>query len=586
MRLSNQLAAAVQQHQQGNLPQAMQMYQQVVQADPFNAEAHRLLSAVLRQMGRISEAVPLLERAHELRPQDAMLRGELGLTYLTVGRIPEAIEHIKAAAEAQPDQWQGWYHLGRAYTAAFEPALACEVLKKAYDLKPGMIDVWGALGVAYLNRGMIHRALKFLGETVKRKGQDVEYLTYYATALRSAGELDQAEEYFQKALALNPRYTPALSGLAQTYENKGDFARAARLSKEAFEAGHQHPTLVITHARILQRDKRHEEAEAILRSALERAGAHKQVRAALLLQLGAVLEARGEYDGAFAAYSEGNAQFPRTFDEKTHADFVARVRAAFSPERFAAYPRASNRSTLPLFIVGMPRSGTTLVEQILASHPAVFGAGELGDIVEATRRLKNVVGTDAGYPECLANATREHLDQLAEAYLARLREYSPSAERVTDKMPHNFSHLGMIALLFPASRVILCRRDARDNCLSCFTTQLSPAHAYAKNLADCAVAYRAHLELVAHYRSVLDIPVLEVRYEELVANHEEMSRKIIAFAGLEWDDACLRFWETRRGVATASQDQVRRPIYDSSIGRWKKFEKHLTPLLDGLAGVV
>jgi hypothetical protein len=235
-----------------------------------------------------------------------------------------------------------------------------------------------------------------------------------------------------------------------------------------------------------------------------------------------------------------------------------------------------------VFIVGMVRSGTSLVEQILSSHPDVHGAGELPDIIQITNGLQDFLGASAPYPECLSLLKQEHLDALAQHYLEHLKQISPDARRVVDKMPGNFMHLGLIEMLFPEARVIHCMRDPVDTCLSAYFQDFSRSHPYAYDLSNLGAFYRAYLKVMAHWRKILRLPLFELQYEDLIANQEQVSRALIEFCGLEWDDRCLQFHETQRFVGTASYDQVNRPLYKQSVARWKRYERHLGPLLAAL----
>lgn len=226
----------------------------------------------------------------------------------------------------------------------------------------------------------------------------------------------------------------------------------------------------------------------------------------------------------------------------------------------------------------MPRSGTTLVEQILASHPEVFGAGELTDMQDLLRQLTETSATSLPYPECLTLIDGTVVARLADDYLARLRELSPDAPRVTDKLPSNFWHLGIIAVLFPHARIIHCMRDPMDVCLSCYFQDFDGYQPFAYDLTDLGQYYTQYERVMAHWREVLPVPILDVRYEELIADTEYVARGMIAYCDLNWDEACLAFHETDRPVLTSSQWQVRLPAYTSSIGRWKHYDLHLGPL--------
>jgi hypothetical protein len=256
----------------------------------------------------------------------------------------------------------------------------------------------------------------------------------------------------------------------------------------------------------------------------------------------------------------------------------------FSAENAARRPRAVNKSRLPIFIVGMPRSGTSLIEQILASHSEVYGAGELEDLPALVDSLAEMVGSKTPYPQCVDILKRKGLDEIAQRHLGKLAGLSMKAARVTDKMPHNFLHLGVIDMLFPGARVIHCMRDPIDTCLSIYSLPFNASHHYSSDLVNLGAHYQRYQGLMAHWKKVLRVPMLDIQYEELVNNQEEVTRKMLDFCGLGWEERCLRFYESERSVVTFSYDQVRRPLYKKSVARWKNFEQHLGPLIKALQG--
>ena len=248
-------------------------------------------------------------------------------------------------------------------------------------------------------------------------------------------------------------------------------------------------------------------------------------------------------------------------------------------------PLADNASELPVFIVGMPRSGTSLVEQILASHPQIAGAGELDDIANIAGDLSKALATEARYPDCVSVLTPAVANKAAETYLERLRAMSDSAERVTDKAPLNFRHLGLIALLFRRSRIIHCVRNPLDTCLSCYFHDFGTRHAYSCDLNHLGLYYRDYRRLMTHWRDALGREIFEAVYEELTDDLEGQARKLVAFCGLEWDDACLKYHELPRVVGTASYDRVRGQVCGSSVGRWRHYNAHLEPLKEALGDI-
>ena len=235
-------------------------------------------------------------------------------------------------------------------------------------------------------------------------------------------------------------------------------------------------------------------------------------------------------------------------------------------------------SNLPIFIVGMPRSGTTLTEQIIASHPAVYGAGELEAISRISQELSKDHEDTGGYPECMLHFQNQEIEKLANGYLSNLRALAGDVLHVTDKMPHNFLHLGLIAILFPGARVVNCKRHPLDTCLSIYTQKFTNVHPYAYDLTELGQYYRQYERLMAHWEHVLADRIFTIQYEELIEEPEATSRRLIGYIDLPWDDRCLEFHETERPVKTASQWQVRQPVYKKSVNRWENYETHLAPL--------
>ncbi len=325
-----------------------------------------------------------------------------------------------------------------------------------------------------------------------------------------------------------------------------------------------------------------------MRSLLARVQGGPLMRSVAGFALGAVLDAQGAYDEAFGVFTQANdlrrenlRDIKREFDPARHRAFVDDIIATFDRAYFERTQDWGTDTELPVFVLGMPRSGTTLVEHILASHPLVFGAGELG---EFPRIMSQVTGTPA--TEGLARPepfpTQAVARGAAARYLRILTQLASEASRVTIKLPENFVYLGLLATLYPRARVIYCRRDARDVCLSCYFHNFQYME-YSFSLTDVAAYYREYERLMAHWADVLPLPIHEVSYEELLANQESVTRGLVAFCGLDWDDRCLSFHQTRRVVQTASTIQVRKPLSTKSAGRWRNYVSHLRPLLDALA---
>ena len=246
-------------------------------------------------------------------------------------------------------------------------------------------------------------------------------------------------------------------------------------------------------------------------------------------------------------------------------------------------PLLDTPGMVPVFIVGMPRSGTTLAEQILASHPQVFGAGELPDIDDISRQLERVVPGNLKYPDCMELAAADTLRAARDGYLRKLADLSSGAHRVTDKMPHNFEHLGLIAALFPNARIVHCIRNPLDTCLSIYFNDFNAGHGYATDLGMLGEHYNEYHRMMMHWKNVLPIKIFDLVYEDIIRDQEQISRQLLAYCGLDWDPACLEFYKNKRTVSTFSYDQVRKPIYTGSVERWRRYEKFLEPLIKALS---
>ncbi|MDY7110561.1 MAG: sulfotransferase [Planctomycetota bacterium] len=409
------------------------------------------------------------------------------------------------------------------------------------------------------------------------------YYCNLARTLTARGRLDQALAAFEKGLKLDPGRAEALVGKADVLERRGRLDRARTILEPLVRSGEGTPKMMALFMRILQRCGRDDEAVELAEQALARGDVQGAHRRTILLQLGRSRDRLGDCDGAFETFVEGNAIDARPFDLRDIEERIDRLMEVFSPEAMERLPRSDNTSQLPVFIVSMPRAGSTLVEQIIHAHPRAHGAGELRLVTDLTQSMPDVIDTHSAYPDCMKELTAEAANRLAKRYLNQLAKHRSGVNRITDKGISNYFHLGLITLLLPKAHVIYVHRHPMDMCFSCFFENLSPIrHPYTTDLRNLGLFYREHVRLMDHWRRIRDVRMLEVSYESLIEDQESASRRIIDFLGLEWDDKCLRFHEAKRDVVTISYAQVSRPIYRSAVARYKRYEKHLQPLRDAL----
>ena len=400
--------------------------------------------------------------------------------------------------------------------------------------------------------------------------------------LYAAGRFEEARARFDRALELDPNSAETCVDIGRTYEAEGKFTEAIAWQEKAIAIK---PDNAGAHYSLAMM-RRFDNVEARLRElerVLELSSLDDERRTTLHFTVARMYDEIGNHDTAFRHYKIGNdrRKTRQAYEPTEYSAFVDRVIASFSKALFDEKKGFGSELRRPVFIVGMMRSGTTLVEQILATHPEVYGHGELWSIRDLARALPERLGSGAPYPECVAALSPEMTHRLAGEHLARLERDAGEAVRSTDKLPHNFLRLGLISLLFPRAQLIHCTREPFDTCISCYFLYNVNAP-FAHDLEFLGRFYRDYQRLMSHWRSTLPSPILDVPYEGLVANPEVWSRKIIDFLGLEWDDRCLAFYENERPVYTPSFWQVRQPIYASSIGRWRHYAKHLGPLFSAL----
>jgi len=476
-----------------------------------------------------------------------------------------------------------------------------------------------ATGQALFERGDVAGALTRYTEAVRLQPREARFHWAVGICEMQMGELNQAGAHLQEAVRLNPKFGAGQAWLGEWYlrqgmirpalaatgaaltlepgnvgfkesrawvlEAAGELDAAWEIVRELVDQGKVRESFARLYGRLAPRYGDQERALAIVSGFLQRGVSPDNSN--LYFTAADLLERAGRYDAAFSCAKRANElRQHRLHNPAELTNLYDRMIAYFTPERMKSLPRASYRSERPVFIVGMPRSGTSLVEQILSSHPALYGAGELDYLYHVFMGLLGMLrakGED--YPGCLGRMGMDQLDGLAEVYLEPLVGTAPeSAVRITDKMPMNFVHLGLIQMLLPESRIIYCRRDAMDTCVSCYMTDFSSGNEFKYDLGHLGHFHREQERLMAHWKSVVDLPILEVEYEKVIADAEGESKRMVEFLGLEWDERCLQFYDTKREVVTASVQQVRQPIYKSSMQRWRRYEKHLGELRAALEG--
>ena len=433
-----------------------------------------------------------------------------------------------------------------------------------------------------------HSAAASLEAAVRAAPDSAVIRTSLARVLGLAGRVEEALRHWERATELAPADASVHDGRGLACIDAGRLEEARSCFMRAVELDPLLPGACLN----LARSRRFDASDALLVDRLEKLPTRRldpMIAADLHFALGKIRDDIGEFGHAAASLRRANRLMHGTlrFDAAAHARAVDALMETFDADFFATMPSADYRSEGPIFIVGMPRSGTSLVEQILSAHPEVHGGGERGDLDRIARRVQQVTGSRLRYPRCAAELGAGNTATLAREYLASGPRTEADERRVTDKLPANFLHLGFIAQLLPNAALVHCRRDPRDVALSILAQQFAEGHVWAYDFSDIAAFSAAHQRLMAHWRAVLPRPFFEVQYEALVRDPEPACRRLLEHCGLEWDPRCLDFHRHRRVVATASNWQVRQPLYRRSAGRWRHYAPHLPELLASLerAGV-
>lgn len=443
---------------------------------------------------------------------------------------------------------------------------AIALLEELRQQQPRDINVLRMLGHALMMLDIREQAVRHLSFAAKLEPRNVELHVDLASAYRRVDELRKAHQAADAALKLNPLYSRAVMVKARLLQSHGSSEQAYELVRKTLEQ-RQDPELLGVFGQLCRELKRQQEAIDLLRPALEDPTMNRTVRQDLLFVLGHLLDSIGEYDEAFDCFFKGNSmstKYPQVEYERWEENW--------NKEHFEALPVSDIDGSRCVFIVGMPRSGTTLTEQIIASHPKADGIGE-GDLIDKYARLK-----------ALQSINKEYMNKAGQAYIDMLARGVPdkNAIRVCDKMPENYYFAGFISKALPGSKIIHCKRNPIDTCLSIYFQRFGPRLVYASDLENCANQYLCYLKAVKHVKEVLGIDILDVEYEQTTSEPEPSIRRMLDYVGLPFDEACLNFHKSKKSVHTASVSQVRQPMYKSSTDRWRNYEKHIGPLIDKL----
>ncbi|MBU1192069.1 MAG: tetratricopeptide repeat protein [Gammaproteobacteria bacterium] len=534
-------------------PAAIEWYKKAIAHNPTYLESANNLGAVLTESERPEEAVPVLLQVIKARPGYAEAHCNIACAFLAMEDFKRAAVGFKKAIELKPDYPQALEGLAKLHQEQNELPEALSLAQRALALTPQRAEVHSLLGGIYTEQGFPDKAAQAYAQALDINPALLSAHLGKGHLLMEKGDMAGAEASFNHALSLDPDGLAARLSLSQVRKTKPGDDNLQALEKKAQDLANMSETKALS----------------------------------LYFGLGKSYDDIKDYQRAFPHFLEGcrlkRKRIQYNADDNTKA--CENIKEFFTPETIDNLRGAGESSDVPIFVLGMPRSGTTLTEQILASHPDVYGAGELHDLLHLAGHPKGE--PTGGFPLSMRGLTPDDLASMGAKYIAGLRERAPDAHRITDKMPANFFCVGLMHLMLPNARIVHVNRNPVDTCLSGFTRLFNKSQYHSYDLAEIGRYYRNYAQLMDHWRTVLPQGAfLDVRYEDLVADNEGQARRLLEYCNLDWHAACLDFHKTERTVRTASVTQVRQPIYSSSVERWRKYEQFLGPLLKELGDLV
>jgi len=602
-------------HQAGRLRDAEKLYRQALAPDPDQPDANHLLGVIAIQEGRHKAAVELILRAVKKNPTQPAYYCNLGTALQKSGKLDQAVEAFQEAITIKPDFAEAFCNLGNALQESNRLDKAITAYDRAIEIKPDYAEALNNLGNIYMKQGNLDQAGRFLkkalavrpdyAEAHNNLGFVLNELEMFDDALaafnaalhsrpdfaeahynignacRELGKPEKAAESYRNAIARNPGFADAHQNLGNILKELGEADEAMKAYRTALQIKPDF-TSVYRQLTSIKRFDEYSDDVRRMEKLYNQPSLESEQRMHICFALGKAFEDLRKFDVSFQYLQEGNRlkreTYHYTLSEEKNA--INKLQKVFDARLFDRLSPSGFPDKTPLFILGMPRSGTTLVEQILASHPVVFGAGELKHLAEVIKKIYAESGTlDLN---CFADSTPDEFLELGREYASLLRQHSETARHITDKMPQNFLSIGIIKLILPEAKIIHCRRNPMDTCFSIYKNYFTEEHNYAYDLVELGEYYKLYSGLMEHWHRVLPGFIYDILYEELIADQETQTRRLLAYCDLEWDDACMSFHKAKRQVKTASNAQVREPIYSSSVQRWECYKKDLQPLVEVL----
>jgi len=563
----------------GRLAEAESAYRRALALNPQDSKALNNLGNLCLEKGEYGAALDWYGRALTLAPDAPLTQYNLGCALLKMGRLDEAEAALMQARKGDPAMVKTLYALCTLHQIRFEFPKAIAKLQQAISLRPARAEGYIILAETYFFMNLFREALVCLDQAKSLAPDSPSIHHLYGKICQGLGKTEEAQRALAQALAMEPANPEVLCTQATLYMDQGLFAESAAVAREMLRLrpGYSPAWYLLA---LVVRDREKEEVARKIALILENNTASPLQRMQLNFSLAGLLEDLGEYDRVFPPLAEANSLKRKMFrfSLEPQERMISRICEVYDVGAVKRFAGKGWRNGVPIFILGMPRSGTTLTEQILSSHPDVHGAGEIPLLKETVTGYLRIQPLDDWMSPDIVLRARD-LPELGRRYVERLQQLAPDARRIIDKMPGNFLFLGLISLILPEAKIIHCVRSPLDTCWSIYKKLFSHGHQYAYDLEELGRYYLLYQRLMKHWHQMLPGRFLELCYEELVADQESQTRLMLEFCGLDWHPDCLHFERNRRPVHTASAVQVRQPLYLRSVGIWRRYVQGLQPLI-------
>jgi len=568
---------------QNKIEDAIKSFLDAIKINPENYDALVNLSSCYDHLNNLDTALVYANKANIIKPDNPVIINIMAKHALSVNDLQTSIMLYNRSITLQANQPQTYANLANIYHLTKNYDAAENILIKALKILVENPYLLNSLGNFYASRNQHQKAIKQFDKILDKNNSNTAAIAAKAHSLIALQQFDQAYDNLIKAYHNHPESPEIITELCNYYILNKKYESAYNVSlafiKTLKDQSLTPGNIALAHSTACQHTSRLKEARDILENAIDNSHVTPEILETIYFSKGDILDSINLYDEAFENYKCANEIIPRPSDINYYENVLTGIENTVNRPFLDKVGTSNNQSSLPIFIVGMPRSGTSLVEQIISCHPQAYGAGELSDLWKIGNTISNAMNM-LDYTKNFSTLSHEQLVEFSQEYLTIIKNLAGDKTRVTDKLPHNFMHIGLIECLFPKAKIIHCQRHPFDTCLSIYFKKFNDNHVYARNLEELARFYKKYMALMEHWDSNSTLSILTVKYEDMVLNQETESQKIIKHINLDWSDEVLRYHESDRIIMTPSYHQASKPIYTDSMYRWRNYRNHLQPLIN------